>query len=39
MLVPFAFLAGFMTLITAPGLIAQSLEERRRKMADSEGQS
>ena len=39
MLVPFAFLAGVLTLVTAPGLIAQSLKERREKMTDIEGQS
>jgi len=30
MFVPFAFLAVFMTAITAPGLIALHLEDRRK---------
>lgn len=30
MLVPFAFLAGFMIVITTPGLIALHLEDRRK---------
>lgn len=29
MLTPFIFLAGFMTVITAPGLIALHLQDRR----------
>ena len=39
MLGPFMILAGFMTAITAPGLIAQSLKERRAKLANTEGQT
>ena len=35
MLVPFAILAGFMTAITAPGLIALHLEDRRKAKAES----
>ncbi len=34
MLVPFAILAGFMTAITAPGLIALHLEDRRKAKAE-----
>ena len=34
MLVPFAFLAGFMTVVTAPGLIAQYLEARKAKRSE-----
>jgi len=37
MLVPLAFLAGFMTVVTAPGLIAQYLEERKTAKADETG--
>lgn len=35
MLVPFAILVGFMTTITAPGLIALHLEDRRKAKAES----
>lgn len=34
MLMPFAVLAGILSVLTAPGLIAQHLEARRRKAAD-----
>lgn len=34
MLLPFAILAGFMTAITAPGLIALHLEDRRKAKAE-----
>mgnify|MGYP001800377218 CR=1 FL=1 len=34
MLIPFAILAGFMTAITAPGLIALHLEDRRKAKQD-----
>lgn len=39
MLVPVAFLAGFMTIITAPGLVAQYLEARKAKRANIEVQN
>lgn len=35
MLVPFMILVGFMTAITAPGLIALHIEDRRK--AEAEG--
>ena len=34
MLLPFAILVGFMTAITAPGLIALHLEDRRKAKAE-----
>lgn len=36
MLVPFAFLAVFMTAITAPGLIALHLEDRRKAKEETQ---
>jgi hypothetical protein len=35
MLVPFLFLAGFMSAITAPGLIALHLEDRRKAQSEA----
>ena len=35
MLVPFMILVGFMTAITAPGLIALHLEDRRKAKAEA----
>ena len=37
MLFSIAVLSGILTVITAPGLIAQSLEERRAKRLNKEG--
>ena len=36
MLVPIAVLAGIMSVITAPGLIAQHLESRRARKAQAD---
>ena len=35
MLLPFMILAGFMTAITAPGLIALHLEDRRKAKSEA----
>ena len=35
MLLPFAILAGFMTAITAPGLIALHLKDRREAKTEA----
>ncbi len=37
MLMPLAFLAGFMTIITAPGLIAQHLQSRKTAKSEHTG--
>ena len=37
MLTPFLFLAGFMAVITTPGLIALHLEDRRSRNSNTEG--
>lgn len=37
MLVPVLFLVGFMAAITAPGLIALHIEDRRKAKAEANG--